>query len=43
LDTLKYNIIIDNESLEEILNDIHFITPQVHYQYNRKNKLVIFN
>lgn len=43
LDTLKYNIIIDNESLEEILGDIHFITPKVNYQYNKKNKLVVFN
>lgn len=42
LDSLKYNIVIDSESLEEILSDIHFITPQVQYYINKKNKSVIF-
>ena len=41
LNKLSYNITIDKESLEEILSNIHFITPQVHYSINNKDKMVI--
>ena len=37
---LTYNITIDNEPLEEILSNIHFITPQVHYFINENKKTV---
>jgi ferric-dicitrate binding protein FerR (iron transport regulator) len=43
IDDLTYNITIENESLEEILSDIHFITPQVRYSLNKGTKSVIFN
>jgi ferric-dicitrate binding protein FerR (iron transport regulator) len=36
-----YNITIENESLEEILSNIHFITPQVNYTIDNSSKTVI--
>jgi len=39
---LVYNITIEDESLEEILGNIHFITPQVHYSISKDKKTVIF-
>ncbi len=41
INELTYNITIDNEPLEEILTNIHFITPQVSYVLNKKDKTVI--
>jgi len=41
LNRLTYNITIENESLEEILSNIHFITPQVHYTIHKEKKTVI--
>ena len=38
---LTYNITIENEPLDEILSDIHFITPQVKYSINPEKKTVI--
>lgn len=35
-----YNITIDNEPLDEILSDIHFITPGMHYSIDTVNKSV---
>jgi ferric-dicitrate binding protein FerR (iron transport regulator) len=35
-----YNITIDNEPLDEILSDIHFITPEMHYSIDTVNKSV---
>lgn len=43
LENLTYNITIEDESLEEILSDIHFITPQVGYCINERTKSIIFN
>jgi ferric-dicitrate binding protein FerR (iron transport regulator) len=41
INKLTYNITIDKEPMEEILSNIHFITPQVHYSINNKDKTVI--
>jgi ferric-dicitrate binding protein FerR (iron transport regulator) len=41
IEDLTYSITIKNESLEEILSNIHFITPQVQYSINQENKSVI--
>lgn len=41
IETLTYNITIENEPLDEILSDIHFITPQVQYSINQEKKTVI--
>jgi transmembrane sensor len=38
---LTYNITIENEPLDEILGDIHIITPQVQYSINQEKKTVI--
>lgn len=38
---LKYNITVENEPLEEILSDIHLITPQVSYSIHKDRKVVI--
>lgn len=38
---LTYNITIDKEPLEEILSNIHFITPQVGYAFDEKHKTII--
>jgi ferric-dicitrate binding protein FerR (iron transport regulator) len=38
---LTYNITIDKEPLEEILSNIHFITPQVSFSINKNTKTVI--
>jgi ferric-dicitrate binding protein FerR (iron transport regulator) len=38
---LTYNITIDKEPLEEILSNIHFITPQVSYALDEKHKTVV--
>ncbi|MDP4276474.1 MAG: FecR family protein [Bacteroidota bacterium] len=40
---LTYNITIENEPLEEILSDIHYITPQVHFSVQLDRKTVILN
>jgi ferric-dicitrate binding protein FerR (iron transport regulator) len=42
IEDLTYNITIEDESLQEILSDIHFITPQVQYSLNKEIKSVIF-
>jgi ferric-dicitrate binding protein FerR (iron transport regulator) len=42
IEDLTYNITIEDEPLEEILSDIHFITPQVQYSLNKRIKSVIF-
>ena len=42
-ENLTYNITIENEPLDEILSDIHFITPQVQYSINNEKKTVIIN
>jgi transmembrane sensor len=42
IEDLTYNITIEDEPLEEILSDIHFITPQVQYSLNKGIKSVIF-
>jgi ferric-dicitrate binding protein FerR (iron transport regulator) len=38
---LTYNITIDKEPLEEILSNLHFITPQITYSVDEKHKIVI--
>jgi len=38
---LTYNITIDKEPIEEILGNIHFITPQVKFSIDKKDKKVI--
>jgi len=42
IEKLKYNITIEKEPLDEILSDIHCVTPQVHYSIDYEKKLVIF-
>ena len=42
IEKLKYNITIEKEPLDEILSDIHCVTPQVHYSIDHEKKLVIF-
>lgn len=41
INKLTYSITIDKEPLEEILSNIHFITPQVNYSINHDTKTVI--
>jgi ferric-dicitrate binding protein FerR (iron transport regulator) len=41
INKLTYSITIDKEPLEEILSNIHFITPQVNYSINNSTKTVI--
>jgi ferric-dicitrate binding protein FerR (iron transport regulator) len=41
INKLTYNITIDKEPLEEILSNIHFITPQVRYSINNDTKTVV--
>ena len=38
---LVYNITIEKEPLDEILSDIHCVTPQVHYYIDHEKKWVI--
>lgn len=41
IEKLKYNITIEKEPLDEILSDIHCVTPQVHYYIDHERKWVI--
>ena len=41
ISNIVYNIVLEQESLEEILNDITVITPQVHYSINYGTRSVI--
>ena len=41
ISNIVYNIVLEQESLEEILNDITVITPQVHYSINHGTRTVI--
>ena len=41
ISNIVYNIVLEQESLEEILNDITVITPQVHYSINYGTRTVI--
>jgi ferric-dicitrate binding protein FerR (iron transport regulator) len=40
IEKLTYNITIEKEPLDEILSDIHIITPQVGYSINQEKKIV---
>lgn len=41
IEKLMYNITIEKEPLDEILSDIHCVTPQVHYYIDHERKWVI--
>jgi len=41
IEKLLYNITIEKEPLDEILSDIHCVTPQVHYYIDHERKWVI--
>lgn len=42
INDIVYNIVLEQESLEEILNDVTVMTPQVHYSINHETRTVIF-
>lgn len=42
ISNIIYNIVLEQESLEEILNDMTIITPQVHYSVHHESRTVIF-
>lgn len=40
IERIVYNIVLEQESLEEILSNINLITPQVHYSIDHTNRTV---
>lgn len=43
INNLIYNIVLEQESLEEILNDVTIMTPQVHYLIDNETRTVILH